>query len=300
MQGYSFTRGLVEIGTQWIDEDGNDVDLASRFGRLGSDVADFAVHTMGWVRCTSVGTFKEYGFDARSAKLGALSELLRRLTSETVIGDDDRRLCCVEVTTTFGTTRIADDRPGRLVSLVTKCMEMADPSSPRDSINRSRLSMQDLPTLNDRVANQLIAAWRENGGVFSNDVADLVNNERLQRSLKVMVPHGDTFRFVTYSGSPNAPWDRATWRGFAGGSIDQVVPDRGMIESVKASTRAALDLKEPVLELCEGVVLASDGLKEFSWYRISIPVDLPPSVAGSSDKAVIALLAPRPRLNSAA
>lgn len=60
------TTGLIGITTQWIDESGRVADLAAKLGRLGEDVSEFAIHTMGWIRCTTIGAFEEYAFDARS------------------------------------------------------------------------------------------------------------------------------------------------------------------------------------------------------------------------------------------
>jgi hypothetical protein len=292
--------GLIGITTQWIDESGQVADLAAKLGRLGEDVSDFALHTMGWIRCTSIGAFEEYAFDTRSVHLASLQTLLDRLTVDDAPRALGMRLRCIEVTTAFGTTKISDDHPSRLVSLVLKCMEIADPRSPQDSIRRGRMELSALPSLGDEVANRLIAAWRASGGTLRAPISELIADAGLNRSIKIMVPQGETFRFLRYKGSPNAPWDKATWRGFEGGTIDQVVPDRGMIESVKASTRSALATKQPVIERCEGVVLASDGLKEFAWYRISVPVDLPKSPFETADQGVIALLAPVPGGRNAA
>ncbi|MDF1790872.1 MAG: hypothetical protein P1U88_03135 [Thalassobaculaceae bacterium] len=292
--------GLIGITTHWIDESGQVADLAAKLGRLGEDVSEFAIHTMGWIRCTTIGAFEEYSFDTRSVRIGALDTLLHRLTHEEAQTSDSLRLRCIEVTTPLGTTKISDDRPSRLISLVLKCMEIADPRSPQDSIRRGRLDVASLTSLGDPVANKLIAAWRESSGALGAPVSEFLADRGIERSIKVMVPHGETFRLLSYKGSPNAPWDPATWRGFQGGTLDQVVPDRGMIESVKASTRSALDAREPVVEHCEGVVLASDGLKEFEWYRISVPVDLPKSRFQPAGQAVIALLTPLPQARRAA
>ena len=295
------TTGLIGISTRWIDEDGNPADLAEKLGRLGEDVSDFAIHTMGWIRCTTIGAFEEYSFDARSVHLNGLAGLLKRLTG----GDGSKatRLRCIEVTTARGTTKISDDRPDRMVSLVLKCMEIANPRAPRDSIRRGRMDRAALHSLDDPVAARLIAVWQESGAYLRSPLLDVMSDAGINRGIKVMVPQGETFQFMRYQGSPNAPWDRATWRGFEGGTLDQVIPDRGMIESVKASTRTALSLKEPLVEFCEGVILASDGLKEYQWYRISLPVDLPlGSRAGYGDagQGVLVLLSPIPQNRKAA
>lgn len=292
--------GLIGITTQWIDEGGEITDLAVKLGRLGEDVSEFAIHTMGWIRCTSIGAFEEYSFDTRSVHLGSLNALLRRLTAAPSGGTETPRLRCIEVTTGFGTTKISDDRPSRLVSLVRKCMEIADPRTPQDAIRRARMEMSALTSLRDDLATNLIHAWRDAGGVLRAPVSELLSDQGIRRSIKVMVPHDDTFRLLSYKGSPNAPWDPATWRGFEGATLDQVVPDRGMIESVKASTRSALAAREPLIELCEGMVLASDGLKELEWYRISVPVDLPGHGQDAAGRGVIALLSPVPQGNRAA
>ena len=294
------TTGLIGITTQWIDETGQVADLAAKLGRLGEDVSEFAIHTMGWIRCTTIGAFEEYSFDARSVHTQALTALLQRLVSETA--PETTRLRCIEVTTARGTTKISDDRPDRMVSLVLKCMEIVNPRAPKDSIRRGRMDHNAIASLDDPVAARLIAAWKASGATLRSPILDVMADPGINRSIKVMIPHGETFRLMHYHGSPNAPWDRATWRGFEGGTLDQVVPDRGMIESVKASTRAALDLRQPLVEFCEGVVLASDGLKEFQWYRISLPVDLPGYSAehGGSGQGVIALLSPVPKTKKAA
>lgn len=294
------TSGLIGITTQWIDDDGQVADLAEKLGRLGEDVSEFAIHTMGWIRCTTIGAFEEYSFDTRSVHLSALNTLLDRLTADPMTAPESLRLRCIEVTTTFGTTKISDDRPNRLISLVLKCMELANPRTPQDSIRRGRMDLSTLTSLGDDVANRLIAAWRDAGGVLDSRVSDVLADEGLKRSIKVMVPYGDTFRLLSYKGSPTGPWDAATWRSFEGGTLDQVVPDRGMIESVKASTRSALYAREPVVELCEGIVLASGGLKEFAWYRTSIPVEFPKTHFDASGQGVIALLTRIPQSRHAA
>jgi hypothetical protein len=294
------TTGLIGITTQWIDESGRVADLAAKLGRLGEDVSEFAIHTMGWIRCTTIGAFEEYAFDARSVHSQALNALLHRLVSDTA--PDATRLRCIEVTTARGTTKISDDRPDRMVSLVLKCMEIVNPRAPQDSIRRGRMDHSAIDSLDDPVAARMIAAWKASGATLRSPILDVMTDPSINRGIKVMIPHGDTFRLMRYHGSPNGPWDRATWRGFEGGTLDHVVPDRGMIESVKASTRAALDLREPLVEFCEGVILASEGLKEFQWYRISLPVELPAGTAeyGGAGQGVIALLSPVPQTRQAA
>lgn len=292
--------GLIGISNQWIDEVGNSADLALKLGRLGEDVSEFAIHTMGWIRCTTIGAFEEYSFDTRSVHLASLEALLHRLTAPPTGPIESPRLRCIEVTTRLGTTKISDDRPSRLISLVRKCMEIADPRTPQDAIHRRRMEMSALAGISDDLASGLIGAWRDAGGVLRAPVWNLLTDKALQRSVKMMVPHGDTFRLVRYKGSPNAPWDQATWRSFEGGTLDQVVPDRGMIESVKASTRSALAARDPLIELCEGVIIASDGLKELQWYRITLPVEIPGNRGRASSRGVIALLSPVPQSKRAA
>ncbi|MEQ8585214.1 MAG: hypothetical protein RLO01_12350 [Thalassobaculaceae bacterium] len=314
--------GLVGITTHWIDENGEVADLGAKVGRLGEEVGEFAIHTMGWIRCTTIGGFEEFCFDSRSVQVGALDALMVRLTAPPMTAPSTAGpstaapgtapLRCIEVTSAFGTTRISDDRPDRLISLVRKCREIADPGTPQDAIRRGRMEASALDGLGDDLATRLIAAWRESGGTLGEPVSTLLSDEGLRRSLKVMVPHGETFRLHSYKGSPNTPWDRSTWRRFEGATLDQVVPDRGMVESVKASTRSALDAGEPVIERCEGMIIASDGLKELEWYRISVPVDLPGDFPGdhrgdhrseggtAGGKGVIALLAPVPKRHRAA
>ncbi|WP_156907249.1 hypothetical protein [Thalassobaculum salexigens] len=296
----SRTTGLIGITTQWIDESGRVADLAAKLGRLGEDVSEFAIHTMGWIRCTSIGAFEEYSFDARSVHTQALTTLLDRLVSDTT--PSTTRLRCIEVTTARGTTKISDDRPDRMVSLVLKCMEIVNPRAPKDSIRRGRMDSSGIAALDDPVAARLIAAWKASGATLRAPILDLMTDPSINRGIKVMVPHGETFRLMRYHGSPNAPWDPATWRAFEGGTLDQVVPDRGMIESVKASTRTALAIREPLVEFCEGVILASQGLKEFQWYRISLPVDVPTNTAGFGDagQGVLVLLSPVPQTRQAA
>lgn len=312
--------GLVGIATHWIDENGDVADLGARVGRLGDDVSDFAIQTMGWIRCTSIGAFEEFSFDSRSVRVAALDALIERLTAAPLPAPPmavppvsappasppptgataSAHLRCVEVTSGFGTTRISDDRPDRLVSLVRKCKEVANPQTPQDAIRRGRMEPSALDALGDDLTTRLIAAWKDSGGALGEPVSSLLAEEGLSRSLKVMVPQGDTFRLVSYKGSPNAPWDPSLWQRFAGATLDEVVPDRGMVESVKASTRSALDAREPVIEFCEGVIIASDGLKELEWYRISVPVDLPGDWREAGGKGVIALLAPIPKRHRAA
>ena len=293
--------GLIGITTRWIDDSGNGADLAAKLGRLGEDVSDFAIHTMGWIRCTAIGAFEEYSFDARSVHVKGLTALLHRLVDAQAA--EATRLRCIEVTTSRGTTKISDDRPDRMISLVLKCMEIANPRAPRDSIRRGRMDNAALLSLQDPVVARLIAAWQASGAALRSPILELMTDAGINRGIKVMVPQGETFQLMRYHGSPNAPWDPATWRGFEGGTLDQVIPDRGMIESVQASTRTALSLNEPLVEFCEGVILASDGLKEYQWYRISLPVDLPAdrrSRFGDGGRGVLALLSPIPRSREAA
>ena len=87
-----------------------------------------------------------------------------------------------------------------------------------------------------------------------------------------MIPTGSTFRFDRYRSSRTGPWDQKIWDRFVGQVISDVVPDPLLVKSITQSGEIAMRSGTPRLERCRGPVLATDGLRNFAWYRLSLPV----------------------------
>jgi len=73
------TQHLTEISTSWIDGDGQTADLAVRVGRLGEEVSEFALRTLGWVRMVRFGQFLDIDFVPETVRPQAVHGMLAHI-----------------------------------------------------------------------------------------------------------------------------------------------------------------------------------------------------------------------------
>lgn len=291
--GHAGPSGLVSIVTEWIDYNGDDGDLQRIARGLSSEISHFAIHSMGWIRRVRIGNVHEYTFDTRSVDIGALQRLAHDIRKNGYLPPWKAPVVSIAVHSEQGVYQASDTHPGRLLSLVLKCMEVVKPQLTLDVINRQRLNANGIDALPDLTVSNVMTAWRADQKTMGENVSRIFSrpdyhNPRSAQSIKLLSPRGDSFVFEKYIASPSktlAPWSSERSRNFEGKLIDAVVPDIGTAQSVIKSSFLALEAREPVLELCGGMILSSSGFREYCWHRVSLPIDMP-----SGDKAVLTVL----------
>ena len=74
--------------------------------------------------------------------------------------------------------------------------------------------------------------------------------------------------------------------------ISDVVPDPLLVKSITQSGEIAMRSGTPRLERCRGPVLATDGLRNFAWYRLSLPVWRLGDDTGRTPHGILVVLSP--------
>lgn len=74
-----------------------------------------------------------------------------------------------------------------------------------------------------------------------------------------------------YSMGPAGPWDNQVQENLLTRSL-AVVPDRELAQAVATASRETLLQGTPTLERWIGPLLTSQGVKEYDWYRLTLPV----------------------------
>lgn len=289
---------LAAISSQWIDATGETVDLKARLGRLGDDVSAYALHTLGWVRIVQISRYSEFSFDARSARdltIEALIDALRRHARF-----DSHQLLRIEVYDGENWQQQTSSDVESLVRFVQYACARASAGDPAAVLHQIPYSIDRIWTLGDPQVRAVAEAWRSTAGLLTDELDTAIGRDCPDRSVKVMVPTDSTFRFDRYRSSPTGPWDRNVWDRFIGETVRDIVPDRSLATSVTRAGELVLRSRTPRLERCKGPVLATEGIRNFAWYRISLPVWLPDDDRTQTPHGVLMVLSPDWREDEAA
>lgn len=289
---------FATIITQWIDRTGAFADMKQRLGRLGDDVAAYAMHTLGWARIVQISRYSEFAFDARSVTESALAsiiEIMRRQGRE-----DGSQLMRVEVFDGDGWLVQSSSDPVHLGAFARRCCERAARDSDMPILHQIPCSVDRIWSLGDPQIRAAATAWRDNDGMLTRELDAAIRRDCPDRSVKLLVPDGGTFRFAQYRGSRTGPWDPNVWNRFLGSTVQDAVPDPLLARSVVQTSEFVVRAKSPRLERCRGPVMATDGVRDFAWYRLSLPVWQPKEGKAGAPHGVLTVLSPDWRDDEAA
>lgn len=264
------TQPLATIVTRWIDGTGAFVDVKDRLGRMGDDVAAYALHTLGWVRIIQISRYSEFGFDARSVHAAALDAAVVAMEQQSRLGGP--RLLRVEIFDGREWLHQTASDVRQLITFVRHSQTLVAGDADTAILHQIPYSIDRVWMLDDPQIRAVAGAWRASGGKLTSELDAAIARDCPDRSVKIMVPAGASFRFARYRASRTGPWDRDVWNRFLGGTIESVVPDPMLCKSVTKAGDFVLRSRLPRLERCRGPVLASDGVRDFAWYRLSLPV----------------------------
>lgn len=261
---------LTEISTSWIDGDGRDADLAVRVGRLGEDVSEFALRTMGWVRIVRFGQFLDIDFVPEAVRPNAVKAMMARIDRSA-----NEHIILWSVT---GRSAIRDDafsgsEPAVLKRFVMKVLEGVGRSISTDAgtLERYTVGLPATPNRLHPMFQDLIATWNQHRkpGEF---VIDEVIARWPSKSLKVMQAGQDgQFAMAHYSMGPAGPWNHEVLNRMRSQSL-AVVPDRELATAVTEAAVESVSRNSPTLERWIGPLLTSQGVKEYDWYRLTLPI----------------------------
>lgn len=261
---------FATIITQWIDRAGAVVDMKQRLGRLGDDVAAYALHTLGWVRIVQISRYSEFGFDARSVGEDAVASTIDLIHRQGRL--DGGQLMRVEVFDGGNWLVQTSSDPVHLATFARRCCEQAALDRNAPVLHQIPCSIDRIWSLGDPQIRAVATAWRESGGRLTGELETAIRRGCPDRSVKLLVPDGATFRFAQYRASRTGPWDANVWNRFLGSTVEDAVPDALLARSVIQTGTLVLRVKSPRLERCRGPVMATDGVRDFAWYRLSLPV----------------------------
>lgn len=278
------------VVTRWIDATGALVDLKAKLGRLGDDVSAYALHTLGWVRIVQISRYAEFTFDARSVSELTVEATVDALRQQSRM--DDHQLLRVEVFDGRDWLHQTASDVGPLVGFVRHVRSIAIAGDPAAVLHQIPYSVERVWTLGDPQVRAVAEAWRSSNGRLSPELDTAITRDCPDRSVKIMIPMGSTFRFDRYRSSRTGPWDPKVWDRFVGQTVRDVVPDPLLVKSITRSGEIAMRSRTPRLERCRGPVLATDGLRKFAWYRLSLPVWLPDDDVGQTPHGILVVLSP--------
>lgn len=291
-------QSFATIVTLWIDGTGVFVDIKDRLGRLGDDVAAYALHTLGWVRIIQIAGYSEFGFDARSVHAAAFDAMVDAIERQSRA--NSLHLLRVEVFDGQEWQHQTSADPRQVVRFAQHVRTQVAGSTETTILHQIPYSIDRIWGLGDPQIRAVADAWRASSGVLSATLDTAITRDCPDRSVKVMVPAGTTFRFDRYRSSRTGPWDRTVWNGFQGNTVQSVVPDPVLAQAVTRTGELVLRSGLPRLERCRGPVLASDGLRDFAWYRLSLPVWRPGDNLDGTPFGVLTVLSPDWREDEAA
>ena len=289
---------FAAVLTRWIDGTGAITDLGERLGRLGDDVAAYALHTLGWVRLVQISRYSEYAFDARSVRDAAADVMVETIRRQARLGG--HQLLRVEAFDGHDWLHQTGPEADRLIAFIRHAHAEAALGAPAAVLHQIPYSIDRLWTLGDPQIRAVAEAWRGTGGKLLPELDAAIKQDCPDRSVKVMVPSGPTFRFDRYRGSRTGPWDRNVWNRFVGETVQEIVPDPVLARSVIRAGELVLRSRSPRLERCRGPVLATNGLRDFAWYRLSLPVWRAEDDRDGTPSGVLMVLSPDWREDEAA
>lgn len=275
---------VASVNTRWIDENGHDADLRARTGRLGNDIALFAVHTMGWIRVQEIVRFWDIEFDPRAvqpAAVASLCGLVRRLNMQSLPWAARVRAYDGAdwlVHTIFAQCRDDVDKLIEWIEAIARFGQ--DPLVP-SALEVADLGEPDLTRKDDPMLAEIASAWRDTGGAIAADPADPFMQMRWKplpcRSVKVLArsaPSG-ALVFASYFPARTELWAEGTVRRFQHARVCEEVPDRALAAKVVESAEATLAQRRVRSERVRGPVRRSDGsVVHVDWQRISLPACL--------------------------
>jgi len=276
---------VAAVKTYWIDERGRPAELLERVGRLGDDVATFAVHTMGWVRVQEIVRYWEIELDPRAvqpASIATLCDMVRQfgrhgspwLARVRAYNGVD----WLSSSTVGSTAQSADE----LVAWIEAVVRFGrDPQIPC-ALDVTDLGEPDLGRrTDDPMLDEIASAWRGTRGEISSTPADPFMHMRWAplpcRSVKVLVRDTPSAAlvFASYFPASTEFWTEGTVRRFRFGRVSEEVPDRALAANVIASAEATLISRRPRSERVRGLVRRSDAsVVHADWERISLPACL--------------------------
>lgn len=261
---------LTEISTRWVDENGEVADLAARVGRLGEDVSEFALRTLGWVRVVRFGLFLDIDFVPEAVRPGAIDGLLAKIDASAAHGV---ALWCVTARSKVRDDSLSSAQTSDVKRFVTKVLDAVGRPFGNSSATLERFSIA-LPDSSGRLHpmfNDLIATWKNEKVTAEGSVEALLTRWK-GRSLKLMrADQFGGFNMAHYSMGPAGPWDNQVQENLLTRSL-AVVPDRELAQAVATASRETLLQGTPTLERWIGPLLTSQGVKEYDWYRLTLPV----------------------------
>ncbi|NQW12481.1 MAG: hypothetical protein HQ481_21660 [Alphaproteobacteria bacterium] len=265
------TWALTAINTRWIDRDGRDGDLRVRVGRLGDDISDFALHTLGWIRVLEIERFKEIRFDPRASGDGAAEFAKEEIRRSARL--DEPWLMKIEIYSGRDWVECVDTDADRLTRFVENCLDFCrEPQFPI-GLKVEALDAEKINQLRHPMIQRVVQEWRRKQGRFDAGLQSILHQVTEGNTKLLRLGQDGRIAFQDYHRPANSgPWDPATWSQFSGATVSSVVPDRSLAVVVEKSARTALDSALPQLERCHGPLLTSKGVMIYDWMRASFPV----------------------------
>ncbi|MEQ8814178.1 MAG: hypothetical protein RLO51_04195 [Thalassobaculum sp.] len=283
---------IAAIESRWIDGSGGRGDLERLVGRLGNDIRQFALHTLGWIRVQEVLGYLEIEFDPRAthpASIAALLSMVRGFERAST-------LSFVKASAYTGRSWVAYTCTGReidgLAEWIWAVAEFGGAPIVPSAITVSDLPDRAIANESDPDLRYVLGTWRMTGGRL--DLGEPSpwpmkswSGPRPYVNLKVLRRDCDgQIVFGAYRPALTSLWETEVSDRFVDARVTESVPDRALAQCVVRSALRTLAGGQPLAERFAGPCLRSDGsVEELDWMRISLPTAS--SATGELDSLIV-------------
>lgn len=268
------------VTSRWIGSKGEARELEELIGRASPEIADFAIHTLGWIRVNQIGEYREVSYDPRSATPRSIAALTA-LISAGIPSTDAPASALFRLSAYTGRDwlELVDSSVDRLEAFVARTIEFVQPCVVPTAL-KARLESQEAITEFSGSVQLLFQAAIDAGqrGLNPTDpsIASLLSDAGVgnSESVKILKRVGSgEILFDRYRASGTTIWSSEALNSFPATPVERIVPDRALASNVIHSAEHALAVKRPTIETIEGPVLISRGdINELAWSRLSIPL----------------------------
>jgi hypothetical protein len=267
------------VDTTWIDRAGSAGNLDALPGPHRSETANFALHTLGWIRLTRIRNHLDVSFDPRAVTVASVSALTCLLLNSGA--GHDHLLVRLEAYTGRGWVHIQDDRISALLEFLDHMLDFAKSPAVPTALLAQPISADRFGDLSGR-ARAFVSKELERRALWGSpmpfaSVQTLFEAEDLGQTEAVKIversPVGRQL-FARYRASKTTVWADEDRGHFQGAPIDDVVPDRALASNVIQALDRVMANGMLLFEHLTGPVLTSSGeVGAISWIRLVLPLE---------------------------
>lgn len=274
---------MLSVETRWIDWNGGDGSPQDLFDRSGQAIADFLIHTLGWVQITQADqSFYDVSLDPRAIRAAAAERLVTWI-EKLEIEPDRAWLMRIRAYTGHDWIEFSGTSADLILPMLRRLLQFGTTPDIPSALTIENRRPEDLYASLGHDVQEVLDYWRALGGRVSvNDpmIKKLLARHKEGSSVKLLSRDG--FQRVVvgaYTPSTTTLWKPDHVAHFVGTPVVEAMPDRGLGAAVARSADATMQSREPQFQRWRGPLLRSDGcIVELGWDRLSLPLQGPGGV----------------------